>query len=86
MKNTLSIRKALRAFQTIKEKGECMGGTYRLEGLRAESGFDGYSATIYTQRARLEIYFHNTFSFKFNSGRDKALFLEKLDLVDGHSR
>jgi hypothetical protein len=52
-----------------------------LNGLCASQGFDGYTASIYNDYVRLDIHFHNRFTFEFSSKKERRAFLEKIDTM-----
>lgn len=82
MAEKINIKKSLRVFNTILAKGDKQENEYTLNGLSASTDFDGYTATLRNDYARLDIYFHNTFSFSYTNNKEKLLFLEKIDLID----
>ncbi len=82
MDDKLSIRKALRVFHRIMAEGEREEGGHKLNGLHASTDFDGYTASIHNDYVRLDIFFHNKYSFTFINRKEKQLFLEKLDSLD----
>ncbi len=82
MDQTVNIRKALRVFHSILDKGERHGNEYHLNGLRAESDFDGYTASLRNDYVSLDIFFHNKFAFHYSNSKEKDRFLEKIDAMD----
>jgi len=78
----IEVKKALRVYQKITTKGVLKDGEYILDGLKAAQSFDGYTASIYTERVRLDLLFHNKFTFTFDNKKERADFLEKLDKLD----
>lgn len=77
----VNIKKAHKAFNAIITDGHRNGHEYTLNGLVASTDFDGYTITIRNDYVRLDIFFHNKFSFDYSSKKEKALFLEKLELM-----
>lgn len=88
-KNTgeIDVRKALVIFSTISDKGVAIknseGNTVHvLNGLVAESSFDGYTIVIKNSNVSLSIFFHNKFSFEYTNTKEKDLFLEKMRVIE----
>ena len=82
MAEKVNLRQALRVFQRIITEGRREGGDYHLNGVIASTDFDGYTVTLHNEYVRLDIFFHNTISFECANLKEKALFLEKLELLD----
>ena len=82
MQEKINIKQALRVFQVIITDGKHANGEHHLNGLSANSGYDGYSVTIHNDYVSLSIHFHNSMNFEYTSLREKELFMEKLELID----
>jgi hypothetical protein len=82
MNEKVNIKKTLRAFNRITTEGQRNGNEYTLNGLTAHTDFDGYTITIRNDYVRLDIFFHNKFSFDYTSGKERMLFLEKIETMD----
>ena len=82
MNKEVDVRKALRVFQKITEEGVKSGDHYTMNGLKALTDFDGYTATICNDYVTLDIFFHNKFSFNYTNAKERETFLEKLNALD----
>lgn len=84
MSEKVNIKQALRVFSTIMSEGKRdeSDGSYHLQGLVAETDFDGYTATIKNDYVSLSIYFHNKIAFEFSNMKERELFLDKLEAMD----
>jgi hypothetical protein len=82
MSEKVNIKKALHAFNRIITEGYRNGDEYSLNGLTAYTDFDGYTITIRNDYVRLDIFFHNKFSFDYTNSKERMLFLEKIDIMD----
>lgn len=84
MSEKVNIKQALRVFSTIMSEGKRneSDGSYRLQGLVAETDFDGYTATIKNDYVSLSIYFHNKIGFEFSNMKERQLFLDKIEAMD----
>jgi hypothetical protein len=82
MSEKVNIKKALYAFNRIITEGYRNGDEYSLNGLTAYTDFDGYTITIRNDYVRLDIFFHNKFSFDYTNSKERMLFLEKIDIMD----
>lgn len=83
----IDVRKALTVFSTIAEKGvagkNAEGSTvHTLNGLVAESSFDGYTIVIKNEYVTLSIFFHNQFSFDYLNTKEKNVFLDKMRVIE----
>lgn len=85
LKQKVEVRKALKAFELIRQFGEANGDEYRLYGVIASSDFDGYTLLLKDARVRLHIFFHNKFQCDYDSKSALDAFLGKLDrLIDDY--
>lgn len=85
--NKVDVKKALRVFQLILDKGEKDGDVYRMEGLEADPGVDGYVATLKNDYVSLDIQFHSQYNLSSASQLEQDRFLEKIDRLDAaHNR
>lgn len=78
----IDVKKALRVYQKITSSGVQKEGAYVLDGLKAAQSFDGYTASIFNERVRLDLLFHNKFTFTFDNKKERSDFLEKLEKID----
>ena len=83
----IDVRRALSVFSVICDEGfatkNSEGVSVRtLNGLVAESSFDGYTIVIKNDYVSLTIFFHNKFSFNYSNKKEKALFLDKMKVVE----
>ena len=83
MDKRLDIKQALRVFDKVVSCGLKEGDQYRLDGLQASSGFDGYSVTLGTNRVVLTIHFHNKYDVDYDDSKELDLFIQLLDRIDG---
>lgn len=81
MDEKVNVKKSLHAFNTIVTKGRREGDEYALNGLVAYASFDGYTVTIRNDYVQLDIFFHNKIAFNYSSAKERALFLEKINLL-----
>lgn len=78
----LEVAKALSVFNRIVEQGERQkNGHHLFQGVSAETGYDGYTVSLYDAGARLDIFFHNKFKLIFQTNKQKQSFLRKLDAI-----
>lgn len=82
MNEKIDIRQALRVFDKMTIDGQRIGNEYHLDDLVAYTDFDGYTVTIRSNHASLDVFFHNKFSFKYTNDKEKAFFLKKIDELD----
>ncbi len=82
MDDKIDIKKILRVFDIMVTEGEKVGDEYRLNGLSAIVGFDGYTITIRNEYVSLDVFFHNAFTFNSSDQKQKLLFLERVDAID----
>ncbi len=78
----LNIHRALRVFHRIHEQGEVVDGQHCLNGIYAQTDFDGYTVTLSNKDVELSIFFHN--KYQLTSKNDFALqdFLNTLKILD----
>ncbi|KZY71025.1 hypothetical protein A3742_00585 [Oleiphilus sp. HI0071] len=84
LKQKIEVRKALKAFELIRQFGEQEGDEYRLYGVSASSDFDGYNLLLKDARVKLHIFFHNKFECDFDSKSALDAFIGKLDALIEH--
>lgn len=65
----IEVDLALRAYQTVVDRGERQGDGYEFEGLTASTDFDGYTVQLTDGTTTLRIFFHNRFSVEPKSAR-----------------
>lgn len=81
MQEPVDVRKALEAFNIIREQGVKKDAHHQMNGIKVEVGFDGYTVSLYNDYARLDIFFHNKFSFNYTNGKEGEAFLDKLEMI-----
>ena len=83
----IDVRKALAIFGIITDKGFATKNSegvtvHTLNGLVAESSFDGYTIMIKNDNVSLSIFFHNKFAFEYTNNKEKDIFLEKMRVIE----
>lgn len=86
MTEKLEVKQALRVFQHVVDRGAKVPGGYRLDGILADPGHDGYTVTLTDGTVTLRIFFHNAYEFEYRRRIDLDAFLDKLDKLDRRSR
>ncbi len=81
MEEKINIKRALEAFNIIREQGFKKDGHTIMNGVRASVGFDGYTISLGNDYVNLDIFFHNKFSISYTNRRERDLFLTKLDTI-----
>ena len=82
MDKRFDIKQALRAFDKVTRYGLQQGGEYRLDGLLASSGFDGYTVTLADNHVSLTIHFHNSYDVEYSDSKALDNFLRLIDRID----
>ncbi len=82
MKNDLDTKKLLRVFDKIRQNGESTDGTYRLEGVKAYTDFDGYTVFIEDASVKLSFGFHNQYHYDYENKSQRESFDKKIDNID----
>ena len=77
----INTREALLTFEKIQQYGAKTESGYILDGIRAESDFDGYTAFLKNEYVTLTLLFHNKFEFEYTNQRERNLFLEKIEKI-----
>ena len=77
----VDVRLALKAYQAVVDRGERRDGGYHLDGLSAESDFDGYTVAISDGRVRVRVLFHSRVDVDSPSGKALEDFLGRLERV-----
>lgn len=81
MSEKIEAGNALRAFQTVIDNGTKTDKGYELDGLTADTGFDGYTVTLSDGSVTLTLMFHQSFSVDSPSSRATENFIKRLDAV-----
>lgn len=79
MAEKVDVRLALKVFELIRTEGEKIDSGYRFKGLTADTDFDGYTASIFNDFVRLDIFFHNKFALNSINKKEEMLFLDKIE-------
>ncbi len=82
MQEKVNVRQALRVFNTIYEQGNKIDDVFVMDGIRASTGFDGYTVTLFNDFVQLDIFFHNKFSLTYSNKKERDQFMEKLEKID----
>lgn len=75
----VDVRLALRAFQAITERGTRRNGVSCLDGLHAETDFDGYTVTLSDGRVTVRVLFHSRVAVDAPSGKALEDFVARLE-------
>ena len=86
MEGKIDISQALTVFDIITRKGQQEGSCYRLSGIVANAGFDGYSVSLSNDYVELVIHFHNIFTLNYSSKKELMQFLANLSLIEKSAR
>lgn len=78
----IDLHQVLRVFHVIMEYGEKIGNEKSLDGLFANSGFDGYSISLRDDKTNLSIGFHNTLNLQSKNADAEAVFLKRIINID----
>lgn len=81
MKNELDIHKMLKAFQKIVKHGIARGDSRILNGILAQSDFDGYTIVLSDDDVSLTIFFHNKYELKSKNKFSEQQFFEKIEEI-----
>jgi hypothetical protein len=79
----IDVRLALRAYQNLLEFGVRDAEGHHLDGLTANSDFDGYTVTLSDRAVTVRLLFHNKVAIDAPSGRALEGFIERLQRVAG---
>lgn len=82
MDSKIKVRQALRVFNRIVSEGQKKGASYQMNGINAETGFDGYTVSLFNDYVRLDIFFHNKHRFEFTNAKERDGFLDTLARLD----
>ena len=72
---------ALRAYQTIIDRGIKTGTSYAISGIQAQTDYDGYSIMLTDNVVTVRILFHNKLAIDTPNGRSLARFRKRLDAI-----
>ena len=75
----IDAQTALRAFETVRQRGDKTDLGYRYNGIHAYSDFDGYTVTLETDYVRLDVFFHNKFKVDYSNRLKYDEFLATLE-------
>ncbi|WP_144391830.1 DUF3081 family protein [Pleionea sediminis] len=81
MKNQLDIHKTLKIFQTIIKHGSKIDNKHRLNGVFADSDFDGYTIVLTDEKVTLTVFFHNKYQIDSPNKLAEQEFFQKLDAI-----
>jgi len=85
MKNELNVHQVLKVFQKIIAHGTERQGVHHLDGITADSGFDGYTVTLSDQDVTLTLQFHNSYHLSSKNQIAEQAFFEKITQIDRKS-
>lgn len=78
----ISVKHVLNVYEKVVTFGQANDEGKVLSGLTALSGPDDYTIVLKNDYVSLAVFFHNTYQFNYTSQREKALFLEKIELIN----
>lgn len=78
----LDIRLVLRAFNTVRDRGEKRGDGYFWQGITASSDFDGYTLELNDGHCTLTVRFHNKYTFDSPNRVFRQQFIDQLKRID----
>ncbi|NVJ59354.1 MAG: DUF3081 family protein [Gammaproteobacteria bacterium] len=81
MKNELDIHKILKAFQKVIKHGTKRNDYHILNGIKAQSDFDGYTVILSNDDVELTIFFHNRYDLKSKNKFAQKEFFEKIEVI-----
>jgi hypothetical protein len=81
MSEKIEVGNALRVFQAVIDNGTKTDKGYELDGLVADTGFDGYTVTLGDGAVTLTLMFHQTFSVDSPNSRAIENFIKRLDVM-----
>ncbi|MCT7655396.1 DUF3081 domain-containing protein [Oceanimonas sp. NS1] len=84
MQNELDNRVILEVFDKIRRFGEPYEDGHMLEGIVATSDFDGYSVVLSGSGVTLQLNFHQSYHFEYDSATIKEQFMSKVDYIHRH--
>lgn len=84
MHNELDSKVVLEVFEKIQRLGEPYEDGHILEGIVARSDFDGYSVNLSGSGVSLQLNFHQSYHFDYDSEQAKARFMAKVDYIHRH--
>lgn len=77
----LHHRQLLDAFEKISRHGEREADGYRLDGILATAGYDGYSLTFTDGRVTASLLFHNTIACDSSSRAELKRFVDRIEAI-----
>lgn len=86
MKNDLNIHQVLSVYQSIVTHGRENNGRHSLNGIEADSGFDGYTVTLSDDKVCLTLHFHNHYDLNSPNRYAEQAFFEKLTQIEKQYR
>ncbi|ART79629.1 DUF3081 domain-containing protein [Oceanisphaera avium] len=84
MENELNNKVVLEVFDKIRNFGQVHEHGHMLEGIVASSDFDGYSILLSGNGVTLQLNFHQSYKFEYESERLKSQFMDKIDYIHRH--
>ena len=84
MKNDLDLHMLLRVFEKIRNHGEETEQGHQLEGVKAQSDFDGYTVVLTDVQCTLTLFFHNKYEFDYPNSTAREQFEKRLGYIDKH--
>ena len=82
MDTKIDIKRALRVFNIITQRGIKTTDGWSLNGMQALTDHDGYTVTLTSEQACLNIYFHSSHRFDFANKRAARKFIKQLMTID----
>lgn len=81
MKNRLDSRYMLVVFEKVRQFGKPSDGGYELDGMRATSDFDGYTAFLTDGAVTLTLSFHNQYHCDYANRQQLHDFIVRADTI-----
>lgn len=81
MKNRLDSHYMLQVFEKVRQFGQPANGGHVLDGMRASSDFDGYTAYLSFGDVTLTLGFHNQYHCDYPSRQQLHDFIAKADEI-----
>ncbi len=78
----INIHQVLKVFQKVVKYGTQTGEKNRLEGITAESDFDGYTIVLSDGKVSLTVFFHNKYQLDSPNQFSTNEFFEKIRLIE----
>lgn len=82
MQRIVDVSLVLRVYEKITRLGAKQNDGYLLDGVNANSDWDGYTITLSNQQLGLSVYFHNKYQFSVHDDNMIDTFIKQLERID----